>query len=80
MSAVLLAQGALMRGFNPPGTVPNNIMISRQPGHGLLHATHLRLRITGAARERYAVVVRSCGHTSCSSRLRIIVWSKMLIR
>ena len=32
MSAVLLAQGALMRGFNPPGTVPNNIMISLSRG------------------------------------------------
>jgi hypothetical protein len=28
MSAVLLAQGALMRGFNPPGTVPINIIFS----------------------------------------------------
>ena len=69
MSAVLLAQGALMRGFNPPGTVPINIIFSRARAGG----QHTAALARTCCKALYATVANGHAVVTADDRCNVAV-------
>ena len=69
MSAVLLAQGALMRGFNPPGTVPINIIFSRAHAGG----QHTAALARTCCKALYATVANGHAVVTADDRCNVAV-------